>query len=236
MPKLLSSICPGARAQLSFNYPPPEISQVVCNVFSLAASIDYELHFLIARLVGVEIKPAIAMLEALRSKGIQKNAWTAAAKSVLSDDEYAVFKAVVAATEKAKQERNNIAHFCRVKCDRLPYALLLISPEHLRSREIECERIAKIGFQRAGHPIVGEEFNAMWEPDTDKVLVYDIKELAEICDQLFGALSALLHFRWYLNPSKYSHAFTEFNLSSREDVFSQMMNISLFRDCYAKAR
>lgn len=246
MPQPLSRVRPNAKVELSISClrDKPDLARLVCDIIALAARVEFEFKLLIVKILGADAKPAIAMYDALNADNTKLAALNAAAGAVLKDAQLRVFRAVIKAATTAQKPRHKIAHWIWGTCSELPNALLLADPSHLRRQDIEIDFVADMTpdlieewVEEGKRP----EFDELYEPNKDAILVFDHAELIRAASDLLEAAEVLFHFRYYLRPSKYAavvHSDDPMpeDFETSEGVLRRLMGIRLFQTHYEQAK
>jgi hypothetical protein len=115
----------------------PEMAILVARIFATWGLIERELGALLLHTLGVgsTAMPAIAIYETLTAQHLQNGALHAAARSVLPDDSYDVFAAVIDLSDGAATPRHRLAHRVWGGCKQRPNMLALIEPRSLWSAD-----------------------------------------------------------------------------------------------------
>src|SRR6516164_3202275 len=80
----------------------PELAVLVAEIFSVWARIELELSYLVVRVLGADAAPAIAMYSTLTAQHLQLGALQAAAKAALAPDDFNVFLAALAVSDRVQ--------------------------------------------------------------------------------------------------------------------------------------
>lgn len=247
MPQPLSRVSPNARVDFSIEFlrAQPVLARIICSIISLSARVDFELNLLIVKMLGADARPAIAMFDALNADSTKRAALNAAAGAVLTDPQLEVFEAVIKTATSAQKPRHKIAHWIWGSCSELPTALLLANPAYLRRQDIERELVANMGpaeIQEWVEQRKTPDFDALYEPNKNEILVFDLAELAGVASSLVDAGLALFYFRYYLSPEKPNKMLQLSDpdpmwkhLETSEGALRQLESIRLFREFYRAA-
>lgn len=105
---------PKAKATFGVGYieDRPAAAAIVGRIVTAWADIEIQCARLLAELMGTNVPAAAAVFGSLRSSRAQNDALTAAADTVLSDQDGELFAAHMARRSSLEKERNDLAHGC----------------------------------------------------------------------------------------------------------------------------
>ena len=113
----------------------PELAAKVMRIIGIGSFIDHRLAEMIANFLKADFEAVTAMLSALSSIEGRRAAMKAAAKTVLSEDDYRLYAAVLKATTPPRKQRNKYAHHLWGTANYIPDGLLLIDPQDFARRD-----------------------------------------------------------------------------------------------------
>lgn len=109
----------------------PQIAIRVAECISAWAEIETTLGVLLALLLGVNAKAALAMYGTTENRTTQIKMLMAAAEHTVPQEESDILAAVLAAHARpAAKDRDKLAHWCWGSSPDFPEALLLTDPRH----------------------------------------------------------------------------------------------------------
>jgi hypothetical protein len=139
------------------------------------------------------------MYSTLTAQHLQLGALDAAAKAALTADDYDIFSAAVAVSDRVQAARNHLAHWAWGGCKQRPDLLVLANPKMLRERN---SRVAS-ALQKAASPLDAdpEHIAAINLFDDSEILAYSKSDLERAIRDLTEAKVILEHLSDYLDPT-----------------------------------
>lgn len=176
----------------------PELAVLVAGIFAASACIDHEMGMLLGRVLGADAAAALAISAKLESQNLQRIALKAAAKAVMTENDYKIFQAVTSVTESAQAERHRLAHWLWGACEELQTSLLLMDPKYFRQRESNLDALAKsvdsldslLGFRKV-----------LCTTDYSKIFVYTLDDLSRAKRDLVETFEMLRTYQFYVSPT-----------------------------------
>jgi hypothetical protein len=177
----------------------PDLAILVAEIFSVWARIELELSYLLVRVLGADAAPAIAMYSTLTAQHLLLGALQAAAKAALAPDDFDVFLAAIAVSDRVQTPRNHLAHWAWGGCRQRHDLLVLANPKMLRDRN---SRVLG-AVQREASPLDVDpvRFAAISLFDDSEILAYSKSDLERALRDLKEAKEILEHLSDYLDPS-----------------------------------
>ena len=173
----------------------PELAVLVAEIFSVWARIELELSYLVIRVLGADAAPAIAMYSTLTAQHLQLGALQAAAKAALAPDDFNVFLAALAVSDRVQTPRNHLAHWAWGGCRQRPDLLVLASPKMLRERNSRVLRAVQSPLD--ADPVQIATISLF---DDSEILAYSKSDLERALRDLAEAKVILELLSDYLDP------------------------------------
>jgi hypothetical protein len=239
MPQPINKIVPNPRIILDTDAlsEKPDIAIIVVRIFAIWASIERRLGVLLVRLLGANAVPAHAMFSILQTQALQTKALEAAARSILSPDDFDIFSASLAVANSVQKTRNRLAHWAWGKCQERPDLLVLGDPDGLKERDT---RVAK-HYQSLKPTSNTLEMYMIVQFDLSKFYGYSKSDLEREVRDLLEADEIIFLYGGHLDPSfAMAHA-KQFNDPDSPDeiraqVLQQLNKKRLFREALARIR
>lgn len=162
----------------------PKLAAMAMHVIEIWSYIDLRLNEMVAQFLRVDIRIATAMLQAIENISLRRDVIRAAAKHVLDDNDYMLFKATLKSTRTSEGRRHQFAHHIWAISDQFPDDLLLMDPKIVNQREAHTAEA--LAARSMNIPI--EPFDVRGQFDS----VYVFKE-QDFSDDIARAQSALNH-------------------------------------------
>jgi hypothetical protein len=150
----------------------PEFAAAIAYVIACGGFIDCTLASMLTLLLHAEPRAGTAMYMALSGAEARRAALSAAAKEVLTPENFAGFQDVLAKTKAARERRNDFAHHLWGFSKQIPDGLLLISPEAFAERDVSVaevnREIAATKTVRLPAPLNPDEIQVYRKADFDE--------------------------------------------------------------------
>jgi hypothetical protein len=145
MPQRLSDVAPHAGVRIgNAGHRPflgkPELATQAIEAIASWANVESFMLQLFVYLLGGKEAVAADMYLALDGEGPKKAVVMAAAKSILEQDPFDLFLAIMSLVDTSQKERNKLAHWTWGDSPMLPDAILLIDPRHLLHPELGFDK------------------------------------------------------------------------------------------------
>src|SRR5262249_43628793 len=217
----------------------PELAVLVAEIFSVWARIELELSYLVVRVLGANAAPAIAMYSTLTTaQRLQSAALKAAAKAALAPDDFDVFSAAIAVSERVQTPRNHLAHWAWGGCRQRPDLLVLADPKMLRERNSRVLRAVQSPLD--ADPV---QIAAISLFDDSEILAYSKSDLERALRDLAETKMILELLSDYLDPRLaefFLRGFPEEKPRTREqlcvDILEKLKEKQLFREALAECK
>lgn len=170
----------------------PTLAPFVLDVIAIWSNTDSMLAQITSTFLNADFEVVTAMLQALASSEGRLAAMRAAAKHVLSDEDYQLLEAVLKVTKPSRERRNQFAHHLWGYAEELPEALLLMDPKHLHMMSAEMNADSakrKMGWHSTSFD-VGDALTALQA----NVFVYrenDLRESVQAAEDAYGFIHRL---------------------------------------------
>lgn len=219
----------------------PELATLAMQIIARWARIEHELGLLLMRLLGAAEGPALAIYSVLTGQGMQNLALSAAARSVLSDEDFKTFTAVVNVATSAGKKRHKLAHWIWGKCEALPGVLLLADPQSL----VETEKVHMLARAKKLPPPSARTFesfvkwNKQFGLDGDRILVYRKTDLQRELDDMHEVAVVLFWYRQCIQPTLSDEELTRAGANPNEEGTSaaalrQLSTLKPFQEALAR--
>jgi hypothetical protein len=163
----------------------------VAHAIALWARIESTLGTILARMLGGEARPLIAMYEAIRNSQTQIDVLEAAAKVALSPDALELFGALMVLVKQAGKIRHRFAHWLWGESPEFPDDLLLVEPSTMRENDKDMSDLIA-AIQR------GEPIEKMPPLDFTSIFVWEPRHFDEAVGELSDVLILTLRFASFL--------------------------------------
>lgn len=169
----------------------PELAAKIAQIIAIWARIESLLATILARVLVTQVRPSMAMYEAIHNTQIQMAVLTAAANTTLSGEVLEIFSALMIVVKQSANNRHKVAHWLWGISPEFPDCLILADPAAVREQDkIMSEVISALEHDGpiTSAPILDFSRVFLWETrDFDEI----IAELEET-HRLMHRFSALI--------------------------------------------
>jgi len=202
MPQPIDRIVPKPHVYLSNEVlrDKPELALLVCKIFAIWARIEQQLTVLLVRVLGADYEPAFAIYSTLTAQHLQNRALDAAAKAVLSADDYQIFNAAISVSQSAQAPRNHLAHWSWGACKQRPDLLVLANPKMISARDIRVANRVHLPPPFADR-LSPHEMGDLIQFDNSETLAYSKADLERAVRDLEEANIVIKNLVDYIDPA-----------------------------------
>ena len=192
----------------------PHLVVQIARVIALGAEIEAHTGTLLVMMLGASAPPAAAMYQSLTSSGATAAAIEAAAETVLSKDEFAIFGIVRHFTQTVLKVRNLFCHATWGWSPDIPDAALFIEQSARMTLNLEIERSV-----RENLPKTGIKFDPRY------IWVYDERAIQEAIKQTERALALTVLLRLMVSSHSRGRGLKYSTLLSQPEIAEALAHL-----------
>lgn len=216
----------------------PEVTGLVTVIFAISAKIETELGTMLARILGAQALPAIAMHEALNTQSLRRQVLEAAARAGLPETDFEYFLAVIGVLDATQKSRNRLAHWVWGYCKERPELVALADPKMVQ--ETRQRTLAFFENYPDNKTTPWDEVYDLLQYDPSRIFAYSIADLKRVRRDLDESYGILQNFECYLDPnfsrSPVRVLVTESPEEVRAELLRQLNQSPLFREALARVQ
>lgn len=216
----------------------PETTGIVALIFATSAKIETELGTMLSRILGADSAPSIAMYEVLNTQSLKRQVLFAAAKAVLSEENFDLFISLMHVIDAVQAPRNQLAHWVWGHCKQKPKLLALADP-----KMVQETRQRVLHFFDRNPDDAKIDWSSIYDIvqyDVSRILAYSTGDLKRALRDLKEANDCLTNFEFILDPgfrrSPIRLIIDENPALIREEILRRLMKSRLFRDALARVQ
>lgn len=157
----------------------PDLAAKIGQIIATWARIESQLATIMSRILAAEVRPAMAMYEAIHNTQIQISVLIAAAETTLSGEILEIFSALMVVVKQSANNRHKAAHWLWGISPKFPDCLVLVDPASVREQDKKMgELIASLEKKQFVDvaPILDFSRAFLWESKHFDETIKDLEE------------------------------------------------------------